>query len=39
MQKQLFNLQSKYSPSPDQANAITEITQNIADGEKFQTLW
>jgi excinuclease UvrABC helicase subunit UvrB len=39
MNKQLFNLKSKYSPSPDQANAITEITKNISDDEKFQTLW
>jgi len=29
MTEQLFNLKSKYSPSPDQANAITEITNNI----------
>jgi excinuclease UvrABC helicase subunit UvrB len=39
MQKELFNLESKYTPSPDQANAITAITKNIDDGEKFQTLW
>jgi len=39
MQKKLFNLKSKYSPSPDQANAITEITKNIDAKEKFQTLW
>jgi excinuclease UvrABC helicase subunit UvrB len=31
MSEQLFNLKSKYSPSPDQASAITELTQNIAD--------
>ena len=39
MTEQLFNLKSKYSPSPDQANAITEITNNIDEWEKFQTLW
>jgi excinuclease UvrABC helicase subunit UvrB len=31
MSEQLFNLQSKYKPSPDQANAIKEITSYIAD--------
>ncbi len=39
MTKKIFNLKSKYSPSPDQANAIKEITKNIDDWEKFQTLW
>ncbi|MCD5385266.1 excinuclease ABC subunit UvrB, partial [Candidatus Gracilibacteria bacterium] len=39
MNKKLFNLKSKYSPSLEQANAIKEITKNITDGEKFQTLW
>ena len=39
MSEQLFNLKSKYKPSPDQANAIKEITSYIADWEKFQTLW
>lgn len=39
MSKQLFNIKSKYSPSPDQANAIYEITKNIDEWEKFQTLW
>ena len=34
-----FHLQSKYSPSEDQAQAIETITQNISDGDKFQTLW
>jgi len=37
--EQLFNIKSKYSPSPDQAHAIKTITKNIADEEKFQTLW
>jgi excinuclease UvrABC helicase subunit UvrB len=31
MTKELFNIQSKYSPSPDQANAIDKITKNIVD--------
>jgi excinuclease UvrABC helicase subunit UvrB len=31
MSEKLFNLKSKYDPSPDQANAISEITKNIAD--------
>ena len=39
MTKKIFNLKSKYSPSPDQANAINEITKNIFNWEKFQTLW
>ena len=39
MNKKLFNLKSKYSPSLEQANAIKEITKNITDWEKFQTLW
>ncbi|MFK7780013.1 MAG: excinuclease ABC subunit UvrB [Candidatus Gracilibacteria bacterium] len=39
MSKKLFTLKSKYTPSPDQDFAIKEITKNIYDGEKFQTLW
>jgi len=39
MSKELFNLKSNYTPSPDQANAIEAITKNIAEWEKFQTLW
>jgi len=39
MTKKLFNLKSKYTPSPDQAFAIWEITKNISAWEKFQTLW
>lgn len=39
MSEKLFDLQSKYKPSGDQANAIAEITNNIDDWEKFQTLW
>jgi excinuclease ABC subunit B len=39
MIKKLFTLKSKYNPSPDQENAISEITKNIKDWEKFQTLW
>ncbi len=39
MTEKLFNLKSKYSPSPDQAKAINTITSYINDGHKFQTLW
>ena len=39
MSEKLFDLQSKYKPSWDQANAIVEITNNIDDGADFQTLW
>jgi excinuclease ABC subunit B len=39
MSEKLFDLQSKYKPSGDQANAIAEITNNLDAGEKFQTLW
>ncbi|MDD2907463.1 MAG: excinuclease ABC subunit UvrB [Candidatus Gracilibacteria bacterium] len=39
MSEKLFNLQSKYKPSPDQENAIKQITGFINDGYKFQTLW
>jgi excinuclease ABC subunit B len=39
MSEKLFDLQSKYKPSGDQANAIVEITNNLDAGEKFQTLW
>ena len=39
MSDKLFNIKSKYNPSPDQANAISEITKNIEDWDKFQTLW
>ena len=34
----LFNLQSPYSPSGDQPQAISQLTEGILDGEKFQTL-
>jgi excinuclease ABC subunit B len=39
MSEILFDLQSKYKPSGDQANAIVEITNNIDAWDKFQTLW
>jgi excinuclease UvrABC helicase subunit UvrB len=40
MQKtQKFKLKSKYTPSKDQKNAISEITENLKNQEKFQTLW
>ncbi|MDD2871276.1 MAG: excinuclease ABC subunit UvrB [Candidatus Gracilibacteria bacterium] len=39
MKEKLFKLKSKYSPSPDQQNAITSITKYINDGHKYQTLW
>ena len=39
MSEKIFNLKSKYTPSPDQANAITEITNYISKWHKFQTLW
>ncbi|PZM83278.1 excinuclease ABC subunit B, partial [Candidatus Gracilibacteria bacterium] len=34
-----FELKSKYSPSPDQQNAINELTKNISENKNFQTLW
>lgn len=33
-----FEIKSKFSPSPDQKNAIDKIVQGIKDGEKYQTL-
>ena len=39
MKKNMFNLQSKYNPSPDQGQAIKTIVKNIEDKQKFQTLW
>ncbi|MDD3646295.1 MAG: excinuclease ABC subunit UvrB [Candidatus Gracilibacteria bacterium] len=39
MSENLFNLQSKYKPSPDQQNAINQLTGFINAGHKFQTLW
>ena len=39
MTKELFNLKSKYSPSPDQKNAISQICDFIWEWHKFQTLW
>ena len=39
MSEKVFNLKSKYTPSPDQAQAIKSIVWNIEDKEKFQTLW
>jgi len=35
----MFKLKSKYTPSKDQKNAISEIVENLEDGKKFQTLW
>jgi len=35
----MFKLKSKYTPSRDQKNAISEIVENLDNGEKFQTLW
>ena len=35
----MFKLKSKYTPSNDQKNAISEITENLKNWEKFQTLW
>lgn len=33
-----FNLQSPYSPSGDQPDAISKLTEGILDGERYQTL-
>src|SRR5688572_21557708 len=33
-----FNLQSAYSPSGDQPEAIRQLTEGIEDGERYQTL-
>lgn len=33
-----FNLQSPYSPSGDQPDAIRKLTEGILDGEQYQTL-
>jgi excinuclease ABC subunit B len=33
-----FNLQSPYTPSGDQPEAIQQLTEGILDGEKYQTL-
>src|ERR1700761_5499759 len=33
-----FNLQSSYTPSGDQPEAISQLTQGLLDGEKYQTL-
>ncbi len=33
-----FNLQSPYSPSGDQPDAIAKLTEGILDGEQYQTL-
>ena len=33
-----FEIKSKFTPSPDQANAIEKIVQGIKSGEKYQTL-
>ena len=39
MSENLFELKSKYKPSPDQQNAITQLTWFLNSGHKFQTLW
>jgi len=36
---QKFELKSKYTPSGDQKNAISELSGYIRDGHKWQTLW
>ncbi|MBQ9293169.1 MAG: excinuclease ABC subunit UvrB [Campylobacter sp.] len=33
-----FEIKSKFTPSPDQKNAIEKIVQGIKNGEKYQTL-
>src|SRR6188508_2647050 len=33
-----FQLQSNYSPAGDQPSAITQLTEGIQDGERYQTL-
>ncbi|MDA3060600.1 excinuclease ABC subunit UvrB [Campylobacter sp. VBCF_02 NA5] len=35
---QNFKISSKFTPSPDQKNAIEKIVQGIKNGEKYQTL-
>ncbi|MDA3062007.1 MULTISPECIES: excinuclease ABC subunit UvrB [unclassified Campylobacter] len=35
---QNFKISSKFTPSPDQKNAIKKIVQGIKNGEKYQTL-
>ncbi len=39
MSEKLFDLQSKYKPSPDQQNAIDKLTSYIDKWHNFQTLW
>ncbi len=39
MSEKIFDIQSKYTPSPDQQNAINQITEYIDKWYKFQTLW
>lgn len=36
--KQEFNLQAPYEPAGDQPQAITELTEGIINGKRFQTL-
>lgn len=36
--KKEFNLQAPYEPAGDQPEAITQLTQGIIDGKRFQTL-
>ena len=37
-QEMPFQLQSPYSPAGDQPEAIQQLTENINNGEQFQTL-
>jgi len=39
MSEKLFDLKSKYKPSPDQQNAIDKLTSYINKWHNFQTLW
>lgn len=39
MSEKLFDLKSKYKPSPEQKNAINELTNYVYKWHKFQTLW
>lgn len=39
MSEKLFHLQSKYSPAWDQVEAIEKLTNYIAEGYDWQTLW
>jgi excinuclease ABC subunit B len=34
-----FNIQAPYEPKGDQPNAIAKLTQSVAAGNRYQTLW